>query len=64
MLHLRRVPDAAICPGGHGLSKHIAFSCPMPAAGIKMVVNGATIWMTRDEAHELSQALVGVLCDG
>jgi len=63
-----RVLDAGTCVGGHGISDNIAFAAPFSCVAIKLEFEddnmGVGLLLSRDEASDLSHALVECLCDG
>lgn len=77
-IDVKRVPGAGVANGGHALSEDIAFACPQEVAALRLTYTfsveelregpdgdlSATIYMTRDEAHEFASALVDCTCDG
>ncbi len=49
--------------GGQAIGDEV-FQCDWPAAVISIYVDEVGIWMSRDEASEVAQAIIECLLDG
>jgi hypothetical protein len=49
-------------PGGHVIGD-LAFACPIPCAAIQLRIGQEEVWLTRDEAMEVADALRNAVVD-
>ena len=68
MVEFKRMPGVGISNGMHRGLGGVPFMCPQHVAAVVMTLTDGygdehACVMTRDEASELADALVGVLCD-
>lgn len=73
-----RLPLAGIAQGGIALGEDIAVACPQQVAALRFTFSFgrdeiqesaegelfATLFLTRDEAHEFATAITDCTCDG
>lgn len=50
--------------GGHSVNTEVAFVCPFPCAAVEFRLGFETVWLTRDEALEVADALRDAARDG
>jgi hypothetical protein len=50
--------------GGHAITDDLAFACPIPCAAVCFTLGKEEVWLTRDEAVELADALKDAAYDG
>ena len=61
---VHRNPTAGTVTGGHIINEDFGFPAPMTVAGIRIQLGFETCWVSRDEAHDIAQALLEASCDG
>jgi len=65
MLTIKRIPEGGLCLGGVAVTEHIAFAVAYPAAIVEIWEDDYLVTrLSRDEAHDFSDAIVGCLLDG
>jgi len=76
-IDVKRMVDAGVAAGGHALSDDGVFECPQQVSAIRFTFSfkaeevqdtddgmAVVMFLTRDEAHDFSEALTDCLCDG
>ena len=61
---VRRDPSINKTIGGHVYNEKLAFACEFECPGVQLVLNGESVWMSRDEAIEVAYAILLAARDG